>query len=234
MKEILKLIQQKGQEFAQLELFEFFQNTSIAVESKMLWVPYFVPFIMNFGELHKNVFRKEPADNKLQEIINEHTYEDEYHWKWFLKDIETLGLNKSIKFTDSLKFLWSEKTKYTRKIYEQILIHTGNAEPIIVLITIQCLEETFKIGLSKVVPVIEELKNMSNRKYYWFSETHTDVENNHYNSMDVQTYIQSIELTSEQINKSKEVVNLIFQLTTNSMNELMINTREQIKDARKL
>jgi len=235
MKDILELIQRKGQEFGQLELFELFKNSSITAKDKMLWVPYFSPFIMGFSELNKSVFRKEATDDKLQEIINQHTYEDESHWVWFLKDIEILGLDKSVKFTDSLKFLWSEDTKYTRLVCQQIAIQTQNAEPVIVIIAIQCLEETFKIGLSAISPLIKELEKVTERKFYFFGEIHTEVESNHSNhSKDVQVFLETLELTPEQNVAAREVVDSIFKLMTNSMNELLRNARQEINNAKQL
>lgn len=235
MKEILELIQIKGQKFAQLELFIFFKDTSFIAKERMLWVPYFSPFIMEFSELNKNVFRKEPTNDKLQEIINQHTYEDESHWIWFLQDIETLGLNKSLKLNESIKFLWSEETKHTRLVCQQIAIQTGNAEPIIKLIAIQCLEKTFQIALSAVSPVIEELGKLNEHKYLFFGETHTEIENNHSNhSKDVEIFLENIELTAEQSITAKQTVNLVFQLMTDSMNELIRNAYQEIKIAKKL
>lgn len=235
MKEILELIQTKEQEFAQLELFKFFADTSIEAKERIIWVPYIAPLVMGFAELNKSVFRKEGTNNKLQEIINKHTCEDDYHWTWFLEDIQTLGFNHSLLFTDALRFVWSEETKHTRQVCQQIAIHTWNAEPIIVIIAIESVEAAFKVGLSAISPVIEELERVSNRKFYYFGKTHADIENNHANnSSEVEDYIQNIELTEEQKVKARQVVNLVFKLFTDCMDELMLNANKHLESSDEL
>ncbi|MDY6900668.1 MAG: hypothetical protein SWZ49_21710 [Cyanobacteriota bacterium] len=235
MEEILKLIKTKEQEFAQLELFKFFGDTRIQAKERMIWVPYIAPLVMGFAELNKSVFRKEGTNNKLQELINKHTYEDDYHWTWFLEDIQTLGFDNSLLFTDALRFIWSEETKCTRKVCQQIAMHTWKAEPIIVVVAIESVEAAFKVGLSAISPVIEELERVSDCRFYYFGQTHAEIENNHSNnSSEVKSYIQEIELTAEQKVKAREIVNLVFQLFTDCMNELMLNTRKQLEKAEKL
>jgi hypothetical protein len=235
MEEILELIQSKEQEFARLELFKFFQDTSIEAKKRMVWVPYIAPLVMDFAELNKRIFRKEPTDNKLQELINKHTYEDDYHWVWFLEDLQTLGLNTSLHFTDVLRFIWSEETKHTREVCRQIAIHTWNAEPIIVIVAIESVEAAFKVGLSAISPVIEELERVGDRKYHYFGQTHAETEHDHSNhSVEVEHYIEKIELTPEQKVKAREVVNLVFQLFTDCMNELMLLASKHLQEADKL
>ncbi|MEM7712963.1 MAG: hypothetical protein AAF349_05205 [Cyanobacteria bacterium P01_A01_bin.68] len=235
MKEISELIESKGQEFAQLELFNFFADNRIEPQERMIWVPYIAPLVMGFAELNKSVFRKEGTNNKLQELINKHTYEDDYHWTWFLEDIQTLGFNNSLLFTDALKFIWGEETKHTRQVCQQIAIHTWNAEPIIVIVAIESVEAAFKIGLSAISPVIEELERGSKRKFYYFGQTHAEIENNHSNhSSEVESYVQGIELAADEKVKAREIVNLVFQLFTDCMNELMVNTKKHLESSEQL
>ena len=232
MKEILDLIQNKKQEFAQLDLFKFFQDTSITATDKISWIPNIAPLVMEFAELNKTVFRKEPADNKLQEIINKHTYDDENHWEWFLEDIEILGINTSFNFTDTLRFLWSQETRHTRKICQQITIHTYNADNVIIFLVIESLEAAFEVSLSAVSSVIEELGKIRGQEYSYFGNKHAEIENNHLtNHIDVKHYIESIELTVEQRIQAHKIVNLIFQLLTDSMNELIDNVRKNLREA---
>lgn len=229
MKEILELICIKGQELRELEIFKFFQDKNLTSKEKMLWVPYFAPFIMGFSDLNKSVFRKEPSNDQLQKIINQHTYEDDSHWMWFLQDVETLGLNKSFSFNDSLRFIWSDKTKHTRQICQKIALHVENAEPVIMLIAMLCIEETFKVGLSELAPLIQQLEQDSNVKYSYFGANHLETEKNHsHNSIEMENLLKSIQLTTAQMNKANQIVDLIFMLMSNSLSELLVNAHQEI------
>ena len=88
MKEILNLIQKKQAEFSQLPLYQFLRNESIAPQERLAFVPCFSFFVMGFGELNTSAFREEPTHDPIQKIVNQHTYEDDCHWPWFLEDLE--------------------------------------------------------------------------------------------------------------------------------------------------
>ena len=105
MEEVLALIEKKKQKFASSGLFEFMRDQSIDPRQRLAFAPCIAPFALSFGEFNKYVFREEPTNDPLQVIVNNHTYEDDHHWLWFLQDLETLGINKSMKFSDALNFL---------------------------------------------------------------------------------------------------------------------------------
>ncbi len=111
MKEILALIEEKQRIYAQSPLFEFMQDSQIHPIKRLAFAPCAAPFIMSFADLCKYTLRQEPTNDKIQALLNQHTYEDDFHWQWFLEDIQKLGFNFSLQFNDSLEFLWGQKTK---------------------------------------------------------------------------------------------------------------------------
>ena len=104
MKEVLGLIELKKNEFSNLPFFKFLKDDSIKPEKRLSFAPCAAPFIMSFGELNREILRKEPTTSLIQALINEHTKEDEHHWVWFLGDLKKLGLDEAFSFTDSLRF----------------------------------------------------------------------------------------------------------------------------------
>ncbi|MEM6752169.1 MAG: hypothetical protein AAF630_04165 [Cyanobacteria bacterium P01_C01_bin.38] len=226
MKEVLELIEQRKREFTKLPFFEYLGNESIDPKQRLAWVPYISPLVMSFADLWKYDFRKEPANNQLQELINKHTYEDDYHWIWFLEDLEKLGFNYSLKFSDSLRFLWSEKTTNTRLLCHKIGLYTFEKEPFIVVSAIQTMEATFEVVLSRTIPLIKEIQATTNQRYPYFGSHHWHVENNHaMNTEHNMELLKDIQLTENEKIKSFEVVEQLFYLFTESMNELMINAK---------
>ncbi|WZI66536.1 MAG: hypothetical protein HEQ35_11655 [Gloeotrichia echinulata IR180] len=116
MKEVLALIKKKKLEFAQVPLMKFLQDKSIDPRQRLGWCPAFAPFAMSFKDFNRSVLRKEPADSLLQEMINQHSYEDGRHWVWFLQYMKVMGWDNPINYPDMLKFLWNEETQKVRKM----------------------------------------------------------------------------------------------------------------------
>ena len=223
MKEVLALIKQKKQEYTQLPLHEFLRDTSIDPRQRLAWAPCFAPFAMNFKDINKYVFWKEPAGSKIQEMINKHTEEDGRHWKWFLEDMGKLGIDQSIKFSDALRFLWGEETLKTRQVSNELfaLCHSLD-DPLLMLVVIEVIEETGNVSLCEVSRVSQELQKITNQKYRYFSTSHYSVEDGHIRGGidDVVEFLESIQLTEEQRTKAFELVEKIFAGFSESMNEM--------------
>ncbi|MDJ0735338.1 MAG: hypothetical protein QNJ47_14990 [Nostocaceae cyanobacterium] len=222
MQEVLALLEKRKQEFAQLPLFEYMQDKSIHPRQRLAWAPCFAPIAMGFNDLLKYHFRKEPPDNKIQELINKHTYEEENHYLWFLEDLEKLELNPSIKFSDCLQFLWSHELSKTRLACYQIALNTFQESPVVVLAAIEAIEATADIIFTHTTQVTQELQEITNQKYCFFGQYHFDAEANHAIKGDNMEYlIESMQLTEEEKFKAFEVVDKIFGIVTGFIHEFM-------------
>lgn len=222
MKDIIALIKKKEQEFADLPLFHFMQDTSIDPSIRLSWVPGLTHLIMGFKDLGKHNFRQEPTNDPIQEIINIHTYEEDDHSQWFLEDLDTIGLNQSLKLSDSIKFLWSEETYKTRLICRKIAMYTFQAEPPVVLAAIEAIEATAYVTFTITAKVAEELQKITNQDYRYLGQHHLCAETEHYVKMaGLHESIREIQLTREQKAKAFEVVEKVFEVFSESMDEMM-------------
>ncbi|WP_427161630.1 hypothetical protein ACQFX9_08775 [Aliinostoc sp. HNIBRCY26] len=231
MKEVLELVEKRKQEFAQLPLFDFLQDSSIDPMQRLAWSPCLAPFAMGFGELNKYDLRKEPTNDPIQELINKHTYEDDHHWAWFLEDLEKLGLNYSMKFSDAMRFFWGEETKKTRQICHQIALYAFQAEPVVVLAALEAIEATGNVALSCTAKVSKELQQITHKNYRYFGAYHLYVETGHTTGTDnIEQLIASIQLTEEQKAKSLEIVEKVFEVFTEAVHEMMNYAEKQRKN----
>ena len=222
MKELLALIEQKKQEFAQLPLFDFMQDKSIDPRQRLAFAPCMAPFVMSFGELNKYVFREEPTSDPIQAIINRHTYEDDHHWVWFLGDIRKLGLDQLMNFTDALRFLWREETKYARRLAYQLYRYSVQADPIQKLIIIEATEATANVFLLASTKVAQELQAITQKKYLYFGESQLAVDTGHItDSQDSMQFIKDLQLTEETQKETFELVDKVFEIFTEFTNELL-------------
>ena len=223
MKEVLAFIENKKQQFAKLPFFEYLQDKSIDPKQRLAWTPCVTPFAMSFGQLNRYDLRKEPTDDPIQELINRHTYEDDHHWVWFLEDLEKLGLNHSMKFSDAMKFFWGEETYKTRLVCHEIALYTFQAEPIVVLAALEAIEATGNVTLALTAQVARELQQFTKQNYRYFGQHHFYVETGHITGTDdIQQLLKRIQLTEEQKSKAFEVVEKVFEVFTEAINEMMV------------
>ncbi|MDJ0677958.1 MAG: hypothetical protein QNJ36_21665 [Calothrix sp. MO_167.B42] len=222
MKEVLELIEQRKQEFAKLKFFEFLQDQSIDHKQRLNWIPCFAHIAMGFDDLLKYHFRQEPAENKIQELINKHTFEEESHYLWFLKDIETLELNYSMKFNDYLKFMWHKDLSKIRLTCSKIMLQTSPITPLNALVSIVTIEATGDILFTHTTKLTKELQEITGQTYYFFGDQHLNAEKNHAIYTDSIEYLmETIQLTEEEKIKAFEIVDQIFEIVTDFFHELM-------------
>ncbi|MEO1761234.1 MAG: hypothetical protein AAFR83_04485, partial [Cyanobacteria bacterium J06629_18] len=182
MKEVLELIEQRKKEFAKLPFFEYLRDESIDPRQRLVWAPYIAPFVMIFGELNQYFLRNEKficekLENKqIQELINQHTYEDQCHWIWFLEDLEKMGLNPLVNFTDVLRFLYSKETQAARNIAYELIVSAYNEDPILKAIVLEAVEATGNVAFSVFGKLGKELEEITQQSYLYFSYSHLKVE----------------------------------------------------------
>ncbi len=224
MQDVLTVIENNKKVFANLPLFNYMQNRSLHPRQRLAFAPCMSHFIMSFSDFNKYVFRvaEGNSNTKIQEMINEHTKEDESHSPWFLIDLEILSLNPNWSFAKTLDFIWGEETKITRLITYQIVGLTLQAEPIIKLIAIEALEAMGNVFFSVSSKVSSELQTITRRKYVYFGYSHLEVETGHaMGTSEAEDYFTGIELTESQRQEALDTVEKIFKIFSEWTYELL-------------
>jgi hypothetical protein len=223
MEEILAFIEKKKLEFSQLPFFEYLRDQNISPRQRLAFAPCAAPFIMSFGELNRTVFRDEPTNDPIQKIINQHTYEDDHHWLWFLEDLEKIGLNPSEPFTKTLNFLWSEETKASRRVAYELYNLTIEATAIQKLVAIECVEATGNVFLECSSKLVRELQSFSEiKEFRFFGASHLIVDTGHtYCSPKAQQIVESVHLSKDLKKENLELIEHIFEVFTNFVDELL-------------
>lgn len=227
MEEVLALIEKKKQEFAKSGLFEFMRDQSIDPRQRLAFAPCIAPFAMSFGEFNKYVFREEPTNDPLQVIVNNHTYEDDHHWLWFLKDLETLGINNAVKFSDALTFLWNEETKGSRWVSHQIFRSAFGASPITKLAILEVIEATGNVFCLTATPIEQELQTITQKEFLYFGGFHLAVETGHTRGTpEVDQLIKNIQLSEETRQEAFKIVENLFEVFTELTDELLVYAKK--------
>ncbi|MEH1793826.1 MULTISPECIES: hypothetical protein [unclassified Nostoc] len=223
MQEVLTLIEQKKQEYAQLPLFNFMRDKTINHRQRLAWAPCAAHFIMNFAELNKYFLRVEPTNDPIQRLINKHTYEDDHHWLWFVEDMKNLELDKSLKFSDALKFLWGEETKNARWLNYQLYRYTSQATPIQKIIVIEVTEATGNIMFSATAEICKEVKVITEKPCRYFADFHLAVETGHMTGASgIEGILQHIQLSEVTRQEAFELVENLFTVFTQFTSDLLV------------
>jgi hypothetical protein len=222
MQEILSFVEQKKQDFSKLPLFDFMQDKTIPPRQRLSFAPCMAHFILSFSDLNKYVLRVKKPLNRIQEIVNQYTYEDDNHWPWFITDIELLGLNQQSTFTQALTSIWSEETKITRQIAYRVAGYSLEVEPIIKLAVIESLEGTADIFFSQSRKIISEIKAVTKQEFLFFGDLHLHEEIGHAMATpDVENFLTEIKITDTQREQALYAVNKVFEIFTEWTYELL-------------
>lgn len=222
MKSILALIEEKQKVYAQLPFFQFMRDQSIKPEKRLAFAPCAASFIMSFADLNKYALRQEPTEDKIQLILNQHTYEDDFHWQWFLEDMQKLGFNCSLQFNESLSLLWSDQTKYSRLLVYQLYEYIAQSEPIEKLIILEAIEATSDVLVAATQKIMKKLSSTTGLEYKYFGDCHFNAENNHNaHSENIKEFIDNIYISEKAHKRNIYLVDNVFDLFTQWTNELL-------------
>jgi hypothetical protein len=179
MKLILEHIARKTSEYEKHPLYLYLRDESQPASKRLEFVPSLAHFVMSFADLYALVLRQEPAQDRYQEIVNAHTYEDGGHWKWFLADLKTLGQDSNVRLTDSLRFIWSERTASIRMLtYHMCKLGLG-ASSLEKLVLVHCIEAGGKVALGSTTPAAVDVARNLGRDLIYFGTHHINTEMQH-------------------------------------------------------
>lgn len=179
MKAILDYIDKKTRAYEELPLFRFMRDDSIDARERLGFIPALSHFVMSFADVYVHVLRDEPTTDRFQELVNAHTHEDAGHWKWFLADLATIAEDPTQRFTDSLRFVWSEKTVKQRILSYEMAKLGLRASPLERLVLVHCIEAVGAVSLAAAAPLGRELGERAGKPLVYFGPHHIDTESNH-------------------------------------------------------
>jgi len=198
MRHLLEVLDRRTVEFAEHSFFDFLRDASIDPRQKLSFVPTLAHFVLTFADVYSLVLREEPAKDKHQELVNAHTREDGDHWKWFLADLEKLGHDPRLAFSEALRFVWSDATVNTRLLSYNICRLGLGADSLHKLVLVHCIEATGKVTLEHVAPIGKELARLTGKNLVYFGPHHFNSENSHtLEQSEMKRMVEGIELEAE-------------------------------------
>ena len=88
--EVINVIQEKRLELSEHKFFEFLRDESIPERRRMTFVPYWTFYSLTAADILDSWIRIPEPKNDLERRINAFIGEDNFHYNFFLHDVETV------------------------------------------------------------------------------------------------------------------------------------------------
>ena len=195
MKEVIQRLEQRTAEFAQSPLFTFLRDKSLDPKKRLGFAPSVAHFVMSFADLYSFVLQVHPAEDEYQELVNAHAQEDAEHWRWFLDDLDKLGFDEQVRFSDALRFVWGKPTERTRALTYKMCQLGYGASSLEKLVLVHVIEAAGKVTVDGVSAVGTEFWKQTGKKLVYMGHHHLATESEHtLEKQDVHRGIEAIEV----------------------------------------
>ncbi|WP_265275415.1 hypothetical protein [Nostoc sp. KVJ3] len=228
MKAALRHILKLKKEYSHLPFFDFLRDETLSSRQRLEFYPCMSPFIMSFGDLNRYVMRQEPTSDPYQVMVNEHSYEDDHHWLWYLEDFIKLGFDrKKISPTEYLQFFYSDRTVVNRLLSDKLAHLIYSSSGIVRLAIIEAIEETGNVLFELIRKLAEEIEEEMGIELRYCGEFHFSKESGHAMTND-HTIIANIEMDEQTTAEAIEKVNLVFAWFTEWTEELLAYAKQNL------
>ncbi len=222
MQRVMQRLDERVAEFEKAGLFEFLRDTSIDPARRLAFVPSVAHFVMSFADLYGLVFREEPPRDQYQELVNAHTHEDGDHWKWFLADLDKLGMDTEMPFSDALRAVWNQGTVQMRMLTYHMVRLGFQTSSLRRLVLVHCIEATGKVTVKYVSAVGNEFSMRTGKKLTYVGGHHFETESNHtLEDGGIHEMVEGIKLDAAEAQELCCVVDESFRYFTAFVNEML-------------
>jgi len=194
MREILHAIHAAKDDYARLPFFQFLRDESMTARDRLAFVPCMAPFIMDFGDLNRYVLRDASSEDPYQQLVNEHTFEDDHHWPWYLDDVAALGHDRSRPTTDVLRELYSDRLAVNRLLASKLAHLVADATPIERLVVIEAIEETGNVLFTHTAALARRIERHEGIELRYLGDFHLTLESGHARTSDDGTGLEAVVL----------------------------------------
>ena len=210
MKGTLRHILNLKKEYNKLPFFDFLRDETLSARQRLEFYPCMAPFIMSFGDLNRYVMRLEPTTDPYQTMVNEHSYEDDHHWLWYLEDFIKLGFaREKISPTEYLQFFYSDGTAVNRVLSHKLAHLIYSSSSIVRLAIIEAIEETGNVLFELIKNLAVQIEEETGIELRYCGEFHFSKESGHAMTND-HAMIAKIEMDEKTHAEAIEKVNLVF------------------------
>lgn len=165
------------------------------------WLPCAAFFVFGFMDLNAEVLKypdEEAAADPRKKAINDHLAEDSNHWPWYLSDLRKLELDRTMKFSEALRFLWGNETKAQRLATYELCKLAGRVDdPVVRYSLLAALEAYAHLLFATLLRVSETFERETAIKLTYLGPVHFEREPGHLTNQhdDTEHVLRARELT---------------------------------------
>lgn len=223
MRDVLEYIRIQENKFSQLGFFRFLTDSKIDHEQRLSWFYYIAQLAMSFKDLNNNILNIELSDYTFQTMVNSYLVENGSYWKEYLNYLETLEIDQLMQSSDSLEFMWSDKTLKTRRLANNLMAACRyEVDFLLKIVIITAIEAAGSPALSAIAQVSEKLQTNNNKSSVYFSHKTVNLE--------AESFLFNIELRPEQKAQALVLVDYVFDKFTEYANGLMPLAQHNFKE----
>jgi hypothetical protein len=220
MKHALEYIAIKQAAFADLPFFLFLRDEARPPMERLSFAPASAPFAMAFGDLNKSVLYVPNTREPLQQLINVHSQEDSTHYLLFLQDLEPLGFDAPLRFSEALQLLWGDETRQARWTCSMLIGLLHATPPKLRLVIVEAVEAAGAVAFRIFRSVADEFRRQTSRELRFFGAHHEALESGHtMGTDDIEAKLCNIELEEQERRHAMELIDLVFQQFSGMMEE---------------
>jgi hypothetical protein len=220
VKRILKYVFERKRAYNKLPLFEWMRDETLSARQRLAFYPAMAPFILSFGDLNKFVLRKEANGDHFQEMVNQHTLEDDHHWPWYLEDFSKLGFDDAARGTHWMRFLWGEETAKNRVLMAKLTALIEPASGLERLAIVEAIEETGNVLFSTMLPLAEAIEKEIGQELRYCGAHHFGLESGHTVGADHRILAETL-ITDEDVPRYRAMVDLVYEVFEEWTHELL-------------
>lgn len=181
MKQVVRYIERRAQDGRRHPFIQWLEDESVPSRERLSkWLKDAAVFVFGFADLHSMILpypESEAAGDEVKKAINSHAEEDANHWGWYLGDIQKLGLDQELKFSDTLQLLWGERTKMQRLATYRLCQLAGSAEdPMLRCCLIKAIEAFGEIIFETVARVSHQFEKETGIRLEYLGDIHAERE----------------------------------------------------------
>ena len=228
MRSVMREIFSAKRQYATLPLFEFMRDETLSPEDRLAFYPCMAPFILAFGDLNKYVLRVEPAGDRYQALVNQHTFEDDHHWPWYLEDFDKLGIAQQ-RTTDALRWMYGDELRVNRMLMTRLAHLVYGASSVEKLVIIEAIEETGNVLFQLTAQLARRLEAARGIQLRYLGDFHFDLETGHAMGSDDHQRLAEIPLTDTQRIRCLRLVGSVFDLFEEWTQELLTYAQRELQ-----
>jgi hypothetical protein len=220
VKRVLKYVFELKRAYNKLPFFEWMRDESLSARERLAFYPAMAPFILSFGDLNKIVLRKNAEGDRFQEMVNQHTFEDDHHWPWYLEDFSKLGFDDAAKGTDWMRFLWGDETIQNRVLMAKLTALIEPASGLERLAIVEAIEETGNVLFTTMLPLAETIEREIGQELRYCGPHHFALESGHTVGADHRALVEEMVGEADQ-ERYRAMVDTVFEMFEEWTHELL-------------